>query len=638
MNRISAYKFFVPFLLLIVVTGLIVACGGAEQEESTATATSATPTTAPAAQTSAGDATEEPAAPGDSPEAAEQAQQAAAAAGQAQQSEDGATAVPTPTVVPASVPSDIGAPESVGKLTVAVDGWGSDLLNTWEDTQPSFLRDYFLTRLLTRDENMVIRPLLAQEWEQTEDGINLVLHPDARCQNGEALDAANVKTNIDGILGNIDGFAGSFLASTIDSLVDADAIDVISDTELFIGTDSASPAGWSTLHGANYHLVWFHPSAYLIEVGHQEYVKNPVGCGPYELTEFNPGDSATLVRWDDFWGDYEYYKTPQHEILELVKVPDATGRYAQLSAGSVDMALGLPFPIAKDLIRSEDGAEGAGVNPGNGDIWTQTLGANGKMQVAFDLEFALKELDADGNPKADPAEWGNDPTLNVRVREALALAVDKQSILDTGFGFLLPNQSICNKGSFGWRESQDFVSPYDPERAKQILEEEGFGDGFSLSAHFGEFTGRPNQREAMDIIASNWQDLGIKLSVNEHDPFTYYSSGDAGNREYQSVNEWSWGRQEHCSFLVNLAYSSKGFRNEYNDESDRLNEELGNTVDPVRQLELMAMVDDIALENHWIIPLYDASAVYGYTDRVLEHRQPPFGAHFTDLNRIILRD
>ena len=608
MRTLLAYRLSLPLLLVILMTGLLAACGGDDATEVPAA------TTAPAATTSA---TEPTAAPTEALVAGE-------------------TRVPTAAAVATEAPAPA-TTSSVERLTVAVDGWGSDLLNSWEDTQPSFIRDYYLTRLLTRDENMVVQPLLATEWEQTEDGIRLVLHPDAVCQNGEPLDAEAVKTNIEALLGNVEGFAGSFLASTLDSLIDTGGYEIISDREIFLGTDSASPAGWSTLHGANYHLIWLMPPDYLQEVGHAEYVKNPVGCGPYELTEFNPGDSATLTRWEDFWGDYEYYSKPQHETLELVKVPEATTRFAQLTAENVDMALGLPYPIAKEMERSEDGI-GAGINPGNGGLWTQTLGANGKMQVAFDLEFALKELKDDGTPKADPAEWGNDPTLNVRVREALALAIDKQSILDTGFGFLLPNQSICNKGSFGWRESQDFVSEFNPEQAKQILAEEGFGEGFSLKAHFGEFTGRPNQKEAMDIIASNWKDIGIDLAVNEHDPFTYYSSGDAGNREYQSVNEWSWGRQEHCAFLVNLAYSSSGFRNEYNDETDRLNEELGNTVDPDRQLEIMAQVDDVVLENHWIIPLYDASAVYGYTDRVLEHKQPPFGAHFMDLQRILLRD
>ena len=45
---------------------------------------------------------------------------------------------------------------------------------------------------------------------------------------------------------------------------------------------------------------------------------------------------------------------------------------------------------------------------------------------------------------------------------------------------------------------------------------------------------------------------------------------------------------------------------------------------------------DEVLRNHWIVPLYDASAVYAYTDRVLEHPMPEFGAHFLDLNRIVV--
>ena len=194
MNRLLAYKLYLPLLLALLLTGVIVACGGGDEATEEPAATSgAVPTTAPSSsQTTAPEDTPEPT------EEAEQAQQAAAAAGQAQKSGSGPTAVPTPTVVPASVPSEIGVPESVDKLTVAVDGWGSDLLNTWEDTQPSFLRDYFLTRLLTRDETMQIRPLLAQEWEQTADGITLNLHPDAVCQNGEVLNAENVKTNLQG--------------------------------------------------------------------------------------------------------------------------------------------------------------------------------------------------------------------------------------------------------------------------------------------------------------------------------------------------------------------------------------------------------------------------------------------------------
>ena len=65
-------------------------------------------------------------------------------------------------------------------------------------------------------------------------------------------------------------------------------------------------------------------------------------------------------------------------------------------------------------------------------------------------------------------------------------------------------------------------------------------------------------------------------------------------------------------------------------------QELSQTLDEPKQLALLAEIEDEVLRNTWIVPLYDASAVYAYTDRVLEHPMPEFGAHFLDLNRIVV--
>ena len=86
------------------------------------------------------------------------------------------------------------------------------------------------------------------------------------------------------------------------------------------------------------------------------------------------------------------------------------------------------------------------------------------MQVAFDLEMALKE------GKADAAVWGK-TALNPKVREALALAIDKKAIRATGHGFLAANESIYNQESYGWRKSRAEQPAYDPARAKQLLAE-----------------------------------------------------------------------------------------------------------------------------------------------------------------------
>jgi ABC-type transport system substrate-binding protein len=140
----------------------------------------------------------------------------------------------------------------------------------------------------------------------------------------------------------------------------------------------------------------------------------------------------------------------------------------------------------------------------------------------------------------------------------------------------------------------------------------------------------------MDIIASNWKAIGVNVQVVEHDPFKYYADQDAGKRAYLPINEWTWGRQENGIFIAQIAYASTGFRSLYNDKTNALVQELSQTLDEPKQLALLAEIEDEVFRNHWTIPLYDASAVYAYTDRVLAHPMPEFGAHFLDLNRIVV--
>ena len=520
-------------------------------------------------------------------------------------------------------------PRSVNKLTIAMDGWGSDMIDPWEYPQPSFIQSYLNLRLLTRDEHMQIQPLWAIEWSQNEEGIDVKLNPNAVCQNGEKADAGLLKTNLQGMMGLIEGFKGGLYAAKFRAVIDA--IEVRADDHVFIKTKSPDPGVFPLLGGHNYNQIWYGPAQYLLKAGHQEYVKHPIGCGPYKIKEYNPGDRVVFERWEEFWSDYPYWPKPQHKSMEWLKVPDGSARYALLASRQADMALNLPYAIAKGLPRSEDAQRG--VNPKKGSFWTQTLKANGKMQIAFDLEMALKE------GKADPSLWGNDPTLNPKVREALALAIDRQAILNSGYGFLLPNESIYSLGSYGWRkERAEQRPPYDPKRAKELLAEAGYPNGFETTAHFAEFAGRPNQREAMDIIASNWKAIGVTVKVVEHDPFKYYADQDAGKRAYLPINEWTWGRQENGIFIAQIAHSSKGFRSLYNERTDALVQELSKTLDEQKQLQLLAETEEEVFRQRWTIPLYDASAVYGYTDRVLQHPMPAFGAHFLDLNRILLRD
>ena len=169
-----------------------------------------------------------------------------------------------------------------------MDGWGSDLIDPWEFAQPGFVADYINLRLITRDENMKVQPLWAVEWSQNDKGIEIKLHPKAVCQNGEKADAAMLQKSLEGSMGLIEGFKGALNAAKVKGAFEA--FEVRGDHHLFIKTKNPDPGVFPVIGGHNYHLWWYGPAQYLLKVGHAEYVKNPVGCGPYKIKEYKPGD------------------------------------------------------------------------------------------------------------------------------------------------------------------------------------------------------------------------------------------------------------------------------------------------------------------------------------------------------------
>ena len=513
---------------------------------------------------------------------------------------------------------------------MAFDGWGGDVIDPWQYIGTGMMQSYLNLRLLHRDEQMRVVPLWATEWQQTNAGIYLTLNPKATWQDGTPATAEDLKANVEAFMGKYaPEFKGTPRSGQFKRVIQE--VQVIDPHHVLIKTEMPDTSFFSLISGANYHQVWFGPSEYLKKVGHEGYIKKPMGGGPYQLKTFKPGERIVWERREDFWGDYPYWQKPQHRVMEWLQAPDEAARFALLRGKQVDMVVNIPYAIAKDLPRSESGRRG--VNPNKGPIWTQTHLANGKMQITFDAEFIIKEKSPGWEALQD------DPTRHPKVREALELAIDKRAIVENfHYGFTSLNQPIYSMGSFGWRKEQaEKLSPYDPQRAKAVLAEAGYPNGFSTTIHFGVFTGRPGQPEALEAIASYWKDIGVNLTIVQHDPTEYYTRLNRPDRAYRPMTLVTWGRQEAGEYIAEQAASSGGGRAVYNERTDALVKELTRTLDEPTRLRLMAEIEDEVLRNHWVIPLYDASAVYGYSDRVLAHPIPAYGAHFTDLNRIVLR-
>jgi peptide/nickel transport system substrate-binding protein len=528
-----------------------------------------------------------------------------------------------------------GVPAAVSKLTVAVDGWGWDQLSMVEGSGPCFLKDYFATFLLMRDENHNIVPALATEWGVSEDGLKLTLHPKAKWHDGTPITAEDIKWNFDAMRGD---FAPKFKghwnrASRFQPLIGE--VEVIDAKHAFIKTKK--PVGdlhiWYT--GAGYHSVHFGPPHYLQKVGGQGYEKEPSGGGPYVVKEWRPGDRMVLERWDDFWGDSPWYHKPQHKTLEIILVPDASSRFALLKSRQVDVAVNIPYNVAKDLPPSEF-LGGRGVNPQKGDVWTQTITASGNYNVVFVNLQAIK----DSPNKPTPEELK--PFDDIRVREAMELALNKVAISEKAhFGLTKPMAGLWFTASFGYRPGLP-VSPYDPSRAKQLLKEAGYGNGFSTAIYYGPFVNSPGIREWLEAAASFWKEVGIDVKIFEIASSEFYSR--FGLAQQQPERKWrplavqTWGRQEHMLHIAALGYQAGGTYNCCWDErTSALVEKITSTMDEAVLSKALAELEDHVLQQRWVIPMAEVSMVIGYTDRVLAHPTAPHAASFEQLWRIVAR-
>lgn len=331
-------------------------------------------------------------------------------------------------------------------------------------------------------------PGVAQSWEMSEDGMTwtFTLRDGVFFHNGDQLTSEDIKFSYDRSIGqaeyNPDFQSGSRanFEPIIDTVEAPDPLTVVVNMKKPDVTLPIKP-------------LWIVPKAYIEEVGDDGFAEHPVGIGAFKFVSWDPGSELVLERFDDYYlglDDPSGWHTPYVKTLIQRVIPDDAARLAALQAGEIDIAHNVSSDIAKQM----EGSDGF-------QVWY--------MPGTQPMYFTINTED-ETTPDGDPNPW-----RDARVREAANLAVDLDTIIAAILtGAENPTYGSASTGNGFPDDIADVRFGYDPDRARELLAEAGYPDGFStdMSGPIGRW---PNSRPVMEAVAEYLGQVGIDVSIQE---------------------------------------------------------------------------------------------------------------------------
>src|SRR5713101_613107 len=475
-------------------------------------------------------------------------------------------------VVFAGMPAPVAAPPE-GQLTWAVQ---VALPAAWFDPAETtgilipFMVLYALHDALVKPmPGKAMAPSLAESWSVSADGLTyeFVLRQGVRFHNGELMTADDVKFSFE----RYRGVSAKALKDRVRQVQVVDPhrvrFELKEPWQDFL-TFYATPAT-----GA----AWIVPRRYVEKVGDEGFKRAPVGAGPYRFVSFAPGVELVLEAHEQYWR-----KVPSVKRLVLKVVRDEVTRLAMLKRGEVDIAYAFRGPVAEDVRRTP----GLTLKPVHfyGDQW-----------LLFTEQW---------DPKS--------PWADRRVRLAVNHAIDRQAINQSvTLGFSRITGSIIPQDfEFYWPAPP---YSYDPRKAKQLLTEAGYKQGFDA----GEFWTDAGFAEQTEAVANYLAAVGLRTRIRTLERAAYFSQlREKKLRPLVYVASAAYGNAATRldSFVAAgglYAYGSypdiEGLIQEQTVERDRKRREA--TLHRIQQL---------MYERAMFAPIWDIAVLTGYGPRVAE--------------------
>lgn len=312
-----------------------------------------------------------------------------------------------------------------------------------------------------------------------------------------------------------------------------------------------------------------------------DWANQAYGTGPYKLAEFKRGEQVVMAKNADYWGA----KKPAIDKVLWKEIPEQATRLAALERGDVDFVVGLN---AEDLPR---------------------LKANKNIQVVQAPTYRIRFL------------WlhsGKKPFGDPKVREAMRHAIDFDSLMkDIMGGMAEPATGPVAPGVFGHTPQKPYV--YDQARAKALLAEAGYPNGFETSLDFP--LSDTKQKELAETIAAQLSEVGIKVKLQQKDRAVWLKD--------LTDLKWDMNLFAHSTtggdadYTMRRVFVSSANRTGHkNAEMDKWLLEAAKHRDPAKRLEAYAKANEIFWNDGPSLTLFVHTQGYAYGQRVTKFAPP----------------
>jgi len=404
-----------------------------------------------------------------------------------------------------TTPAAAAKPE--GTLTVAVATFGNErwLPQLYVGAEDVVLKPMY-ENLLSRDPKTgEAIPMLAERWQVLDGGRTWKFHirKGVRFHNGVELTAEDVRFTLASIAreGSANSLAPEFRMIKSMEVEDPFTLTVRFDKPFVVFANKVNQGLFASSA--------FIQSKRAIESGEQA-ERNPVGTGPWKFVEHVRGDRIVYEAVDNHWR-----ATPHFKRLVFLKAPEPATRMAMLRAGAVDV-----IEIGGEYV---DELKKVGVR-------TIVMPNVSWVYIILGGQWPTK-------PTYDPkVPWALPDAERARkVRLALNLAVDKQAVMQRilgGLGTVVGSWLMYPSDPWN-SDALKKPYPYDPAKARQLLAEAGYPNGFDVTMNLTAWPGRGYLPDVGEAVATYWERIGIRVKRRPVDRAIF--AADFRARAYSGV-------------------------------------------------------------------------------------------------------